>query len=471
MKNVKNKTSMFLLSLILFISLVFVSAFSYPVYADTIDGQFITLSLVNQDPDPALAGNTVEVRLGIENKGNSPFENMVLELIPEYPISMVPGEDNIKNIGTIKSYQTEDNMKIVKFNLKVDRDANAADYELKIKYYEQGKEASAMQKSLNLDVESQESAEVIYIDKSTLIPGKQTDLKFTINNVGNAPLRDLTFKWENEDDIILPVGSDNTKYIKYIDMGGSADLNYKVIADTSADPGLYKLDLSLTYSDPITGEENELSTIAGVYVGGVTDFEVAFSEASAGDTSFSIANIGSTPAYSVSVIIPEQDGWKTTGSNSVIIGNLNNGDYTVASFGLQKKQTKTIDPSQAKSKQQNVKTTEDDAIEFTFDQNANSADLVLIQVAYTDTMGERNVVEKQVKVNTQSLMSATLTDGTAVGPTAFRGKVQQQSFLSKYKWYIIGLILLVVFGIYYHKYKKQKLVNPKFKVKDLFKRK
>jgi len=42
---------------------------------------------------------------------------------------------------------------------------------------------------------------------------------------------------ENTDNIILPVGSDNTKHIKYIDPGEGQDLEYQVIADTNAVPG------------------------------------------------------------------------------------------------------------------------------------------------------------------------------------------------------------------------------------------
>ncbi|MFH1439564.1 MAG: COG1361 S-layer family protein [Candidatus Woesearchaeota archaeon] len=472
----KIKGMILLIVALILSSLLLNSAF---VYADKIEGKYIALSLVNQDPDPAISGSIVEVRLGVENKGDTPVDNLIIELVPEYPFSMVPGVSKIQNVGTIKSYQTEDNMKIVKFNIKIDRDANAANYGLKVKFYEKGNEDSAQITSLSLDIGSQESAEVIYIDKSTLIPGRQTDLMFTINNVGNAPLRDLTFSWKNEDKVVLPVGSDNTKYIKYIDIGDSAELRYKVIADTNAIPGLYELALSLSYDDPISRNNTKISTIAGVYVGGSTDFEVSYSESSAGETSFSIANIGSNPAYSVSIIVPEQEGWKTTGSSSMIIGNLNNGDYTVASFNLQPKQTKQSAVT-AKDKSASAKNTgkvkntgnQEDVIEFDFGSKSKEQDTVLIQVAYTDTMGERNIVEKEVKVNSQSMVPIVSADGTTVvGPAAFRGAraVQQQSFFSKYKWYIIGLVILLVVAVFYSKYKKKKLINPKFKFKDLFK--
>ena len=108
-----------------------------------------------------------------------------------------------------------------------------------------------------------------------------------------------------------------------------------MIADTNAQPGLYKLNLYLSYGDSISNKTNKISTIAGVYVGGGTDFDVAFSDNANGQMSFTVANIGSNPANSVSVVIPEQNSWSVSGSNSVIIGNLNKGDYTVASFKLQ----------------------------------------------------------------------------------------------------------------------------------------
>ena len=421
----------------------------------------ISISLVNQDPDPAIAGDIVEVRLGVENIGGVTATNLIIEMVPAYPFELVTGQNAIQEVGTINAYQKDENMKIVKYKIRVDRDATAGSYELKLKYYEEGS-AVIPTKSLSLDVRNRESAEVIYIDKTNLIPGKLSDLKFTINNVGSAPLRDLTFYWENEEQIILPVGSDNTKYIKYIEIGDSADLQYQVIADTNADPGLYKLDLYLTYEDPLTGEEKEISTIAGVYVGGGTDFDVAFSESSSGQTSFSIANIGSNPAYSVSVIIPQQQGWRVSGSNSMIIGNLNKGDYTVASFSLQSMQTAMGTTDQNMSMEELIAQR----------QNMQTQNTVKIQIAYSDTMGERKVVEKDVSVNTQAMMAGSLnSDSAATTSSSFRAR-SRPSFFSQYKWYIIGGIgiTVLVVGIFiYYRYKKEKKANPKFRFRDLLK--
>lgn len=427
--------------------------------AETTGEVSATISLANQDPDPALAGGIVEVRFSVENVAGGATDSLTVELDPDYPFSLLPGEDAIQTI-TVQGYQgqTDYSTKIVKYRLTVDKDATAGSYELRVKYYT-AEAAAKSQKSFSIDIKSKESAEVIHIDKSMLVPGKQDSLRFTINNVGNAPLRDLTFNWENEDGIILPVGSDNTKFIKYIDVGESAELEYQVIADSNAEPGLYKLNLYLTYADSITGEDKEIKTMAGVYVGGGTDFDVALSEVANGETSFSIANIGSNPAFSVSVVVPEQKSWRVSGSNSVIIGNLNKGDYTVASFTLQSMMSgfNRSTNFQDRSAQRQMNMTP-----------PSLSDIVQIQIAYTDTMGERKIIDKEVKLSMQNMAGA---NGTTMMFPGRRPTTQTTSIFSQYKWYIVSAVVLIVLFIAYQMYKGKKLREPDFKLKDLFKSK
>ena len=418
-------------------------------FADVGDGKIVTVSLMNQDPDPATAGNIVELRIGVENNGGESAENVVLEVVAEYPFEMVPGENPIQEIGTIKSYLDSSDMKIVKFRLRVDRDANEGQYGLEIWEYEEGKrDKIRVEKTITIDVANKESAEIIYIDKVKLVPGRQTNMKFTINNVGSAPLRDLTFSWENEDDVILPVGSDNTKYIKYLDVSEKTELSYDVIADSNAVPGLYKLQLSLKYDDSTTGVEKEIATIAGVYVGGETDFDVAFSESSMGEYSFTIANIGSNPAYSVSVIVPEQKNWKSVGSNSAIIGNLNKGDYTVASFSLQKsgppssldQDSEITDARGSIDIPATRRTMPDDA-----------SNIIEIEIKYTDTMGVRKSVTNDVSINALSE-----TDSYAGRVPRNGGVNPTQNAITTTHWVALGLGLIIVV-VLYRRHRKKKL--------------
>jgi hypothetical protein len=402
----------------------------------------------------------VDVRIGIQNIGGTTTNDLIMEVVPEYPFELVPGENAVQDAGIVQEYQADSsqNIKIITYHMKINKDASAGSYELKVKYYEQGS-TDVTQKSLNLDVKSRESAEVIHIDQTMLVPGKQTSLKFTINNVGNGPLRDLTFNWDNDEKIILPVGSDNTKYIKYIDIGNSTDLEYQVMADTNAQPGLYKLNLHLTYADSMSNQTKTINTFAGVYVGGGTDFDVAFSDNTNGQMSFSVANIGSNPANSVSVVIPDQQGWSVSGSNSVIIGNLNKGDYTVASFKLQSAISNMTSQNRPDRNNTNFQAR-------SMQRSTNSSsDTVVMQIAYTDTRGERNVVEKQIKLGFQNIASPD-------GQTAMqgrRGAAQQTSILSNNMLYFFGMAVLAGAVVVHRKYKSRKLLDPGFKMKDLFK--
>jgi hypothetical protein len=435
-------------------------AYTPLVNADLGGSTVLSVSLANYDPNPAIAGNTVDVRIGIQNIGGTPTNDLIMEVVPEYPFELVPGENAIQDVGIVEEYQADStqNIKVVTYHMQINKDAPAGSYELKVKYYEKGS-TDVTQKSLSLNVKSKESAEVIHIDQTMLVPGKQSSLKFTINNVGNSPLRDLTFSWDNDDKVILPVGSDNTKYIKYIDIGNGTDLEYQVMADTNAQPGLYKLNLHLTYADSMSNQTKTINTFAGVYVGGGTDFDAAFSDNTNGQMSFSVANIGSNPANSVSVVIPDQPGWSVSGSNSVIIGNLNKGDYTVASFKLQSAISNMTFQNRAG---RNNSYSQGRAMQ----RSTNSSpDTILMQIAYTDTRGERTVVEKQVKLGIQNM-------GSADGQTAFqgrRGAAQQTSALSDNMLYFFGIIMLVGAVVVHRKYKSRKLLDPDFKIKDLFK--
>lgn len=424
----------------------------------------ISVSLVNQDPDPAIAGDVVEMRIGVENRGDTAAENQMIEIVEGYPFEKVSGEDMVKNAGTIGAYDYGDDIKIVRFKIRINRDAIAGSYPLKIKTYEQGNAAAAGQQDITIEIKNRESAEVIYIDQVELLPGKITPMKFTINNVGSAPLRDLTFKWENEDSIVLPVGSSDTKYIKYIEVGEAAELVYNVIASGNANPDLYKLDLSLTYDDPLTGEEKEIATSAGVYVGGETDFDIAFSGSSNGETSFSVSNIGSVPASSVTVSIPRQQAWRVTGSDSVIIGNLNKGDYTIASFNLQQS-----GGTLQESNQQRTDNPDMQAIRQRMQQQGNESGVafsgntpVTLQVSYTDTRGGRHFIEKQVPIDSSAMRASVTTAQTGQGPGNFR---QQQSS-GRLKWVILAVLFVAAYFAH-RKYKKERLKDPDYSYKKM----
>jgi hypothetical protein len=434
--------------ILIFVLLAAASANAEYTYISPSD--IVTASLLNQIPDPGMAGNIIELRVAVENWGSEPSDGYDVKLLLDYPFEEVPGEEYVQNTGAFQGFQVDSEQKILKFKVRVDKDATDGNYDLNVRIYSPGEEAYAtIKKTLSVEVSSRENAEIIYIDQVKLIPGQQTPIAFTINNVGSSPLRDLSFSWSNADDIILPVGAGDTKYIKYLGIGEKTTVTYDAIADTNSDPGLYKIVMILTYEDSVTGELTTVTNNAGIYVGGITDFEVAFSEASSGETSFSVANVGSNPAYSVSVNVPKQDGWTVTGSSSSIIGNLNVGDYTIATFTIQQGMSMpTAMPGRTSTT--STKTAAKNAT-----MPSQSSQEIKVQIMYTDTMGYRNTVEKSVSMS--ALNNSTATGFSRNGTRT----TQQQNFLVKYKWYILGLVIIAVAVVAYPRYRKYREENPK----------
>lgn len=309
----------------------------------------VTIDMLNQDPDPVKPGDILEVRISIQNSGSEAKENCIVKIEPSYPFKPLQGEELSQNIGTLVKRSTDDREKVVKFKVGVENDINEGEYPLKVIFYSKdGKDKVSVTTDLMIEIKSESNAEIEYISLERLVPGEKTELTFGIKNAGNSPLRNAIFSWECTKDVILPVGSSNVKHINLIDVGETANVTFDVLTNVNTIPGLYKLDMTLTYDDiealkTITEagtldneKRKQIKSKAGIYIGGTTDFDISYMEKSpAGDYTFSVSNIGNNAANSVKVTIPSQENWTVTdGGNSVVLGNLQKGDNTIADFSL-----------------------------------------------------------------------------------------------------------------------------------------
>jgi len=93
------------------------------------DDVYLKTSLVLQDPYPAQPGEYVDLVFMIENEGNDPAKNVVLELVSGYPFSIA---ESTKEIETINSLQTDENAFLVKYRAYVDKDATDGEYDIEL---------------------------------------------------------------------------------------------------------------------------------------------------------------------------------------------------------------------------------------------------------------------------------------------------------------------------------------------------
>lgn len=454
----QNKMKKIIMQLVLASLLVLVlGAVSVHAATDgTSTGPVIQVDLLNQDPDPARVGDTVDLRFKIENTGGKAVENMNVELLQDYPFTVVSGEA-VKSLGTINAGQTGNDYVTFAYTVKIDKDNIQAQRELRLRYKYDG--GAWITESFVVNIASKEFAQIIFVDKAKLAPGQETSMTFTITNVGSAPLQNMVFSWQEPTGAVLPVYSGDTKYVKYLDVGQSVELAYIVIADVNANPGLYTLNLNLKSESLNNATPQTLTTKAGVFIGGETDFDVAFSESSAGQTSLSVSNTGNNPAQSVSVKIPQQAAFRVSGSNSAIIGNLDKGDYTLVSFQIVSATAGNFSSQGAQGRQpsgQNLTAIRERLGNSTLGGAGNNPNNLRVIIDYTDTTGERRSVEKNVTIQFRSITS---TGTTAAGTS---GRAQASSgFIGSTLFWILIIVIIVVAGffVFRNQAKKAKILE------------
>ena len=239
-------------------------------------------------------------------------------------------------------------------------------------------------------------------------------------------------KFELVNSFPFSVDSSEDSVREYSDYTGEVIFHYKVRVDKDAVEGTNELKIAITSSD--SAASGSIYSMEVEVADAQTDFDLIIQDSTTSEISLAIANIGKNTANSMIVRIPEQDNYKITGTNGQMVGNLESGDYTIASFSLV--------------------------------SVGRTAGNLIVQIDYTDSIGERRSVLKEVEFNSQS--SSTAGNVTSTFPNDASGNfVMNGNFPnsknSNTKWYIItGVLVLILVGLFI--YSK----NPK-KIKDFFK--
>jgi hypothetical protein len=447
------KAISFLTLLLLFTTFVCLEAGTALGANGLIDSSSLQVNLTNQNPDAARPGEPVELTVSVQNIGNNNLKDITIAIAPKmgssslYPFSQISGESLEQSIPYLNARQDNNDAAVLKFKLMTDANASEGTYDIDIitTAKEDGSSSNTISitKTIQLEVRGKEYAQIVTINKAGIDVGKEEPLEFIITNTGNSPLKNMVISWEDPKGVILPVYSDNTKYIKYLEPNQSVTVDYSVMADVNAVPGLYSLDVNLSFED-YQSKIQSIQTTAGLFVGGTTDFDVSFSESSQGDVSLSIANVGNNMAYAVKVSVPDQEGYRVSGSSSTIVGNLQKGDYTIASFNVTSAQAAGGYAGGYTGTARDTSNASDAAGDNETTSSMNSNPLK-VQIEYTDAKGERITLDKDVAVQTSA--------STGFGRSRGSGGNRSSGFSSSLPY--IALIVIAGAGVFLYRRQKK----------------
>lgn len=340
-------------------SIWFILIFSLVVSTALAQSINVKVSTLKYDPSPAEPGKFLDLWLSIDNKGTGIVQNYVVELVPGYPFFLDSNENATRKFDSIDADGAR-----MKYRIRVAEDAPDGDSILKVKHYQEGS-STFITEDLKISILGKINVDISSIEPDTLIPGNPTKVKFLFNNTGMAPVRDLIITWSDPNNKILPLGGENRFRIDELGVGASRTVEFRMIADPSITQGVHVININMSFQR--FGQADSRTSQIAFIVGGLTDFDVAQQEINSNSLSVSVANIGVNTATGVMISIPDQPGWKVIGSSNVFLGNLNPGDFTVASVQIQPL-SKEINKIDAK-------------------------------IEYTDTTGVRQSLSKQLSIN------------------------------------------------------------------------
>jgi len=278
------------------ISTVLILIFALALIQPANAGDYAFLAEVSSTsflPATIHAGDTVSVAVNVHNKGATySIEELKAELNLPEQFEAIEVNDNTDLIvaGATKTM-------ILKFRVKENTLPGYYNVLLNLEYLRAG-ETVNQSENIAVPVSQTEKNIDVTVEPKVINPGKQTELIFTLKNIGGNAVSNIAFSWDETNDLILPLGSDNKRYVNLLQAGETTVVSYTVAADPNISTGIYPLNITMTFID--TNGTKTQSSQVGLIAGGGTDFEVS-AEVSSGQLSLSIANIGSNNAESVVV--------------------------------------------------------------------------------------------------------------------------------------------------------------------------
>lgn len=435
------KKSIFLLSLILSFS---IALFTDVVVAETTNELQATFTT---NPIIVAPGTNGYIELSLKSAGSGTVSNIDIDASSWDPTVIQPRGNWDVYINDLDGGDSNS----VLYEFYVPTTATPGLYQV---VFEITFSHGSIRQTAMIKVEDSTVLDLESVTPSSIKVGEVTTLVFNITNNRASNIYNVLFTWEDPNDLILPMGADNRIIIPLIAHENYTELPINVMASSGISPGVYPLTITMEFYD-LTGTKQTITSTVGLQISGTTTFDVVLQTSTSTSTTFAVVNTGANTASSVVVSIPKQIGYSTSGTSSASLGNLEAGDYTLASFQLSSTssnmtaQLPAFDRSSTGNTPpyRNFSGGRDMFMNQSFSGGGSQ---LLVQIAYTDLFGVRQTIQKQVDLSSGSSSGFSSGTGTESSSGRFTGGFldrSQSSDSSNSIMYIsigvIGIIIIV----------------------------
>jgi len=308
--------------------------------------EFSDLSMrsLKYEPYPVEPGETFDLWIKVQNYGNSDATDASCVLLTKYPFSIYSGtaEQNFGELGSQKQV-------ILEYKIRVDENAVEGDNEFNIKCSENG--ISWKTEKIRISVQTRYATlniKNVKTDPLMIAPGEKSKLLVTVENLADSSMKDITITLNLSDVDIAPSGEIPQQKLRRINAGSLSDVIFNIVALPTAEAGIYKVPISISYTDEL-GKAYSENSIISIEVGAKPDFYVLVGETTintaqkTGTVSVRIVNKGVTNLKYVDVELLESDDYKILSPSKFYIGEVDSDDYETADFKISAKTSKDFE--------------------------------------------------------------------------------------------------------------------------------
>lgn len=311
-------------------------------------GTVLKASLTNYDPAPASPGDTVDLFIRFTNDGVNRATNVQVQFVDSYPFVLLSESDRIISIGSIEPGADY----LLTYRVRVDSGAQEGTSKIALKFKQGSESEFVRQSNIPLEIRSTNapvSITKVDIDPKTLIPGSKGTITISVKNMAKASsVRDVSINLGLTpvvsatsvliDYPFVPLNSGNEKTIDKIGPGQTAEFEFEIAAYPTAESMLYKVPVTLSYTDDAGATSSDL-TLIGLEVNTVPELLVSIDESelstkmSKGKITFSITNKGINDVKLMTITLDESEKYTVLeASNEKYIGNIDSDDFETIKY-------------------------------------------------------------------------------------------------------------------------------------------
>jgi hypothetical protein len=319
-------------------AVVLLSPVAFALDASQSAGQIEVRNESYYTPFPVEPGNYFDFFASVKNSGTDTL-SVTCGLDPKYPFSMDAGEENYRTFTRM----AEAKEALLNFRVRVaDTAVEGTNYlDFTCRNIDTGQSNTVQFKVIVKAKASTVNIASVATDPAAIRPGQKATLTIAVDSESPNYLRDFKISLGVGSDALpfAVIGGTNEKLVSEIAPFQSTNFSFDLMAYPSAASGVYKLPITITYSDKL-GHAYSISQSSGLVVGSQPNLELATESSdivqsgSTGKVIFRVMNRGLSNVKTLRIEMQPSKDYVILSAPSQFIGSINADDFETAEFRI-----------------------------------------------------------------------------------------------------------------------------------------